>query len=82
MAVEPICDMTVRNDLDRFHLVIDAIDRLDSKCRLRAWASTASKKASAISPSSNRCRFFVNTLRSQIGSSMFSPTNHSGNLGR
>lgn len=28
MAVEPICDMTVLTDLDRFRLLLDTIGRL------------------------------------------------------
>jgi xylulose-5-phosphate/fructose-6-phosphate phosphoketolase len=28
MAIDPICGMTLLNDLDRFHLVMETIDRL------------------------------------------------------
>src|SRR2546430_293394 len=34
------------------------------------------EKARAMSPRSSRSRFFVNTVASQIGSSMAKPTNH------
>jgi hypothetical protein len=47
----------------------------DNRCRVWAWATTRSKKARAILPASNRSRFFVNTVASQIASSMVKPTN-------
>src|SRR5882762_92876 len=49
-----------------------------SRCA-RAWASTCSKNAWAMSPSSSRCRFLANTVASQMGSSMFNPTNQRNN---
>jgi hypothetical protein len=47
----------------------------ESKPASRASTRTASKKAAATSLLSNRSRFFVNTVGSQIGSSIPKPTN-------
>jgi hypothetical protein len=48
----------------------------DKSRSLLASSSTRAKKASAMSPRSNRSRFFVNTVTSHTGSSMLNPTNH------
>jgi hypothetical protein len=46
------------------------------RCRFTAGSTrTARRKTRAISPSSSRSRFLVNTVTSQTGASMDRPTN-------
>jgi hypothetical protein len=46
-----------------------------SRSLARACSSTCAKNFAAISPSSSRSRFLLNTVATQAGSSMFNPTN-------
>ena len=55
-----------------FGAVTDGLLAVGSK---NSSPSTARKKASAMSPSNKRSRFLVNTVTSQMPSSMFKPTN-------
>src|SRR5260370_27514505 len=45
----------------------------------RIFSTTPSKNAAAISPSSKRSRFLLNTVGTHTASSMFSPTNQRNN---
>lgn len=47
----------------------------ESSALTRGWPSTATMNLAATAPSSRRSRFLVNTVTSQIGASIASPTN-------